>query len=124
MAARGKRVSALVSARSLRQKPNEQLEQIALTNAHDERTLWAVLGVLQQRHGGELLKTKIRGRLIFKKPLSVRCARVPFGPRRNRERRRDHGMRHWHTSSSFAVVVAVVRVMLDGVRSLGMYLTD
>ena len=134
MSARGKRVSVSASARSLRQKSNEQLEQIALANAHDERALWAVLGVLQERRGSELLKMKIRERLIFKKPLPVpmrQSAIWTTAERRTAER-------PWYAALGYiviiAVVVAVARVteadarlidaVLDSVRSLGIYLTD
>ena len=47
---RRKRVSAIVFARSLQQKSDGELERIAL-DAHDERTLWVVLDILQQRRG-------------------------------------------------------------------------
>jgi hypothetical protein len=134
VAARGKRVSAIAFARSLQQKPNGELERIALDHAHDERTLWAVLDVLQQRRGksSSAFEKQIRERLILGKPLPLREASIwttaaPRSPRRP-----------WYVALGYvlviAVMIAVARVpeaaarllemVFNGVQSLRSYLAN
>jgi hypothetical protein len=133
VSARGKRVSALASARSLRQKSVEELRRIALANAHDERMLWAVLDALQQHRGTDALRTQIQERLILKKPLPVPMRESAIWTTAQRRSR----TRQWYTTLAFIVVVAIliaiarvteadarfIELVLDSVRSLGDYLT-
>ena len=136
VSASGKRGSAYAVAQSLQRKPIGELERIAFGNAHDERLLWAVLGVLQHRRGqgADLLKTQIRERLILKKPLPAPLRDSAVWTRSVRRPRR----RRWYATASCVLVVALltagarvteadarlVELVLDGVRTLGTYLTD
>jgi hypothetical protein len=133
VSARGKRVSALALARSLRRKSREELQRIALANAHDERMLWAVLDALQPHRDAEHLKMQIRERLILKKPLPVPMRESAIW---STARRPSRG-RPWYATLAFIVVVAVliavarlteadarlIELVLDGAKSLGTYLT-
>jgi hypothetical protein len=131
---RRKRVSAIAFARSLQQKSDEELERIALDNAHDERTLWIVLDAVRDRRGnGALtLKKQIRDRLILKKPLPVRLrgkviwtTAVP-----------PLSKPAWYSTLGYVVAIALmiavahvaeadarlVELVTDNMRSLGIYL--
>ena len=134
--ASGKRGSAYALAQSLQRKPVEELERIALGNAHDERMLWAVLDALQRRRGqgADDLERQIRDRLIFKKPLPVPLRQSAVWTMEVRQPRR----RRWYATVGYVPIVALliagarvteadarfVELVLDGVRSLGTYLTD
>ena len=134
MSARGKRVPPSEFGRSLRHKSSAELERIARANAQDERVLWAVLDALQQRTDAPHLQTQIRERLIFKKslPVPMRAGAIWTRPA-PRARRRP-----WHVTATYvgliALLIAAARVtdadaqlldlVLDGVRTLGTYLTD
>ena len=102
-------------------------------NAHDERTLWVVLDILQQRRGkGALtLKRQIREQLILKKPLPVRLhggvwttAMPPWSKPA------------WYSALGYVVAIALmiavarvaeadarlVELVTDNMRSLSIYL--
>jgi hypothetical protein len=102
VSARGKRVSAVALARSLRRKSGGELHRIALANAHDERMLWAVLDALEPHRDAEHLKTQIRERLILKKPLPVPMRESAIW---STARRRSRG-RPWHEEHKFALLAA------------------
>ena len=137
MSASRKRGSAFAVAGSLQRKPVRELERIALGNAHDERTLWAVLDALQHRRGqgADALKGQIRDRLILKKPLPVPLRQSAVWTTSAVRRRRR---RPWYATAGYVLIVALliavarvteadarlVELVLDGVRSLGTYLTD
>jgi Ca2+/H+ antiporter len=136
VSASGKRVSAVSRQSALRQMGDRELQRIAFENPHDESTLWAVLDVVQHRPGkrAKALKRRLHERLILGRPLPAPLREAAIwrtaepGPAR----------RPWYAALAYvviiAVVVAVARVaeadarlidaVLDGVRSLGMYLTD
>ena len=136
VSASGKRGSAFAVVRSLQRKPIEELERIAFDNARDERMLWAVLDVLQRRRGqgADHLKRQIRERLILKKPLPVPLHQSAVWSTAARRPRR----RPWYAIVGYVLAVALliagarvteadarlVELVLDGVRSLGTYLTD
>ena len=136
MSASGKRGSAFAVARSLQRKSVGELERIAFENARDERLLWAVLDALQQRRGrgADTLKTQIRERLILKKPLPVPVPESAVWTTAVRRPRR----RPWYATVGYVLIVALlvagarlteadarlVELLLDGVRSLGSYLTE
>ena len=135
MAARGKR-KLTGFGRSLQQKPDGELERIALNNAHDERALWAVFRVLQHRRGkrSDALKRQIHERPTRGKPLPLSDAAIwrtatPRSPRRP-----------WYATLGYlgcvvavAVLIAVARVteadanllemVVSGVQTFGTYLT-
>ena len=137
MSASRKRGSAFAVGRSLQRKPVGELERIAFGNAQDERILWAVLDALQHRRGqgADALKSQIRDRLILKKPLPVplRQSAVWTTTAVRRPRRTP-----WYATVGYVLIVALliagarvteadarlVELVLDGVRSLGTYLTD
>jgi len=136
VSASGKRGSAFAVARSLQRKPVGELERIALGNAHDERMLWAVLDALQHHRGqgADALKRQIRDRLILKKSLPVPLRESAVWTTAVRRPRR----RPWYATASYVLMVALliagarvteadarlVELVLDGVRSLGTYLTE
>ena len=137
MSASGKRGSAFAVAQSLQRKPVGELERIAFGNAHDERLLWAVLEALQHRRGpgADHLKRQIRERLILKKSLPVplpQSAVWTTAVRRPRRRRRWYGTVGCVLAVALLIAGArvadvdarLVELVLDGVRSLGTYLTD
>ena len=130
---RQKRVSAIAFARSLHQKSDGELERIALDNAHDERTLWVVLDILQQRRGkSSALIKEIRERLLQGKPLPLREAAMwtAVAPRPSR--------RPWCITLGYVLVIAIViaaarvteadaclwEMVFSGVQSLGTYLAN
>lgn len=136
VSASGKRGSAFAVARSLQRKPLGELERIAFGNAHDERLLWAVLDALQ-RHRGQAaddLKRQIRERLVLMKPLPIQLPQSAVWTKAVRRPRR----RRWYATIGYVLIVAIliaaarvteadarlVELVLDGVRSLGTYLTD
>jgi hypothetical protein len=120
---------------SLQRRPVGELERIAFGNAHDERMLWAVLDALQHRRGRavDILKRQIQERLILKKPLPVPLRGSAVWTTSVRRPRR----RRWYATAAFVLVVAfvtagarvteadarLVELVLDGVRTLGTYLT-
>ena len=129
---RRKRVSAIAFARSLQQKSDRELERIALDNARDERTLWVVLDILQQRRGksSNTLIKQIRERLLHGKPLPLRGAAMwtTVAPRPSRRPR--------YLTLGYVVVIAVAvarvteadarlwEMIFSGVQSLATYLAN
>jgi hypothetical protein len=130
---RRKRVSAIAFARSLHQKSDGELEQIALDNADDERTLWVMLDILQQRRGNSnALIKQIRGRLLHGKPLPLRKAAIwtTVAPR-------PSGRPGYLTLGRVVVIAVAIAVahiteadahlwemIFSGVQSLGSYLAN